>query len=189
MKYVMHFLEIIFSFGEFRFGWQQIHLVLPLWILNIEMMRKKLSKQWMESKFKNFSKNFFSFYFLDQLIILVWECPLHVNVQSVVVEVDRIVMVVVVIVTHVEIMIHHEIVVVILHDHRICVIGKFVNKIFLKRIFLLFEIEIMIDVDVIHDHVVQFNIINVIIVNDQDHHHQSKILLFFWNKMEGFSII
>ncbi len=114
---------------------------------------------------------------------------MHVNVQSVVVEVDRIVMVVVVIVTHVEIMIHHEIVVVILHDHRICVIGKFVNKIFLKRIFLLFEIEIMIDVDVIHDHVVQFNIINVNIVHDQDHHHQSKILLFFWNKMEGFSII
>jgi hypothetical protein len=137
MKYVMHFLEIIFSFGKFRFGWQQIHPVLPLWILNIEMMRKKLSKQWMESKLKYFSKNFFSFYFLDQLIILVWECPLHVNVQSVVVEVDRIVMVVVVvvIVTHVEIMIHHEIVVVILHDHRICVIGKFVNKIFLKRIF------------------------------------------------------
>jgi hypothetical protein len=31
----------------------------------------------------------------------------------------------------------------------------------------------MIDDDVIHDHVVQFNIINVIIVNDQDQHHQS----------------
>jgi hypothetical protein len=41
----------------------------------------------------------------------------------------------------------------------------------------------MIDDDVIHDHVVQFNIINVNIVQDQDHHHQSKIIFFNKNKL------
>jgi hypothetical protein len=34
----------------------------------------------------------------------------------------------------------------------------------------------MSDVDVIHDHVVQFNIINVTIVNDQDPHLPGKTI-------------
>jgi hypothetical protein len=45
---------------------------------------------------------------------------------------------------------------------------------------LLIKIEVMIDDEDILDHVVQFNIINVIIVQNQnqDHHHQSKIKKF-----------
>ena len=43
------------------------------------------------------------------------------------------------------------------------------------RIKFLMKI-IMIDEDDILDHVVQFNIINVIIVHDQDHHHQNVVI-------------
>ena len=62
-------------------------------------------------------------------------------------------------------MIHLDIVVVI---HRDQMKGKISNQI--KTISVLIEI----DDDDILDHAARFNRINVIIVNDQDHHHQSK---------------
>jgi hypothetical protein len=64
-----------------------------------------------------------------------------------------------VIAIHVEIMIHREIVVGIHHDHR-----------------MIRVIEIVLDEDDILDHVVQFNIINVIIVHDQDQDHQNVVI-------------
>lgn len=100
---------------------------------------------------------------------------MHVNVQLVVVEVDRIAMVEIVI--HVVIVMIHVIVVVIHHDPRM--IGKLWQEglKWEKKLWFDFSIEVMIDDDVTHDHVVQFNIINVIIVNDQDPHPPSKISL------------
>jgi hypothetical protein len=101
---------------------------------------------------------------LEWLIILELEFRLHVNVQSVVVVVVVVVVGVVhlvmeVIAIHVEIMIHREIVVGIHHDHR-----------------MIRVIEIVLDEDDILDHVVQFNIINVIIVHDQDQDHQNVVI-------------
>lgn len=107
--------------------------------------------------------------FLDQLIILVWAFPLHGNVRSVVVEVDRIVTVVTVI--HVVIMTHHEIVVVIPRDHRM--IGKISTWVSRAGFFLV----VMIAADVILARAVQFNIINAIIASDQDPHRQGRFLL------------
>jgi hypothetical protein len=101
---------------------------------------------------------------LEWLIILELEFRLHVNVQSVVVVVvvgvvGVVHLVMEVIAIHVEIMIHREIVVGIHHDHR-----------------MIRVIEIVLDEDDILDHVVQFNIINVIIVHDQDQDHQNVVI-------------
>jgi len=96
----------------------------------------------------------------NQLIIHVSVFHLLVNVLLVVVEVVVVVHLIMVVIDILvaEIMIHQNIVVVIHHDKMI---------------------EVMIDVVEILDHVVQFNITNVIIVQNQDqnHHHQNHVVI------------
>jgi hypothetical protein len=69
-----------------------------------------------------------------------------------------------------EIMIHLDIAVVIHHDQMK---GKIANQ--MKTISIFFYLIKIDDADIL-DHVVRFNRISVIIVNDQDRHHLSKIL-------------
>ncbi len=67
-------------------------------------------------------------------------------------------------------MIHLDIAVVIHHDQMK---GKIANQ--MKTISIFFYLIKIDDADIL-DHVVRFNRISVIIVNDQDRHHLSKIL-------------